>query len=232
MADSSSSSSSSAVGEIKQDKYRYYIYGEGEKDTQWRNGVPNYDVVNKLFEEGRTQVWPAGSIEEEVQNLVKTWEMEMVHKTRVQDFKTIDPAKFTFSKNGGKPIPLEEMGKKGSYNLFLQTSLPEKYRVYNPSEETVDSANKIFATTFPRGFALEIMQVYSGAPVIVFKFRHWGYMEAEFYAIGIFTLDEQKKIVSVEFFFDGGELLGGLIKGDDNSVNEITSACPFLKTTG
>ncbi|KAI3975197.1 hypothetical protein MKX01_020598 [Papaver californicum] len=244
MTDSSSSSSSSVVAEIKQDKYRYYIYGEGEKDTIWRNGVPNYDVVNKLFEQGRTHVWPAGSIEEEVQNLVKTWEMEMVHKARLQDFKTIDTGKFTFSKNGGKPIPLEEMGKIGSYNLFLQTSLPEKYRVYNPSEETVDSANKIFATVFPRGFALEIMQVYSGPPVIVSKFRHWGYMEgpfkgraptgekAEFYAIGIFTLDERKKIVSVEFFFDGGELLGGLIKGDDTSANEITSACPFLKTTG
>ncbi|KAI3930480.1 hypothetical protein MKW98_022129 [Papaver atlanticum] len=239
----SSSSSSSALTEIKQDKYRYYIYGEGEKDTQWRNGIPNYDVVNKLFEEGRTQVWPAGSIEEEVQNLVKTWEMEMVHKARPQDMKTLDPAKFTFSKNGSQPIPLEEIGKKGSYNLFLQTSLPEKYRVYNPSEETISSANKIFATTFPRGFALEIMQVYSGPPVIVYKFRHWGFMEgpfkgraptgekAEFYAIGIFTLDEHKKIVKVEFFFDGGELLSGLIKGDDTSDNSGTSACPFLKTT-
>ncbi|KAI3862618.1 hypothetical protein MKX03_001596 [Papaver bracteatum] len=228
-----SSSSSSAVAEIKQDKYRYYIYGEGEKDTQWRNGIPSYDVVNKLFEEGRTNV----------QNLVKTWEMEMVHKARPQDMKTIDPAKFTFSKNGGKPIPLEEMGKIGSYNLFLQTSLPEKYRVYNPSEETVESSNQIFKTTFPRGFALEIMQVYSGPPVIVYKFRHWGFMEgpfkgraptgekAEFYAIGIFTLDEQKKIVSVEFFFDGGELLSGLIKGDDTSDKSGTSGCPFFKTT-
>ncbi|MCL7046805.1 hypothetical protein MKW94_002747 [Papaver nudicaule] len=221
--------------EMKQDKYRSYLYGEGEKDTQWRNGLPNYDAVNKLFEEGRTQV----------QNLVKTWEMEMVHKVRLEDFKSIDPAKFTFSKNGGKAISFEEMGKLGgSYNIFLQTTLPEEYRIYNPSKETVDSANVAFTTTFPRGFAIEILQVYAGAPVIVYKFRHWGFKEGpfkghaptgekvEFYGIGIFTLDERKKIVKVEFFYERGELLAALIKGDDTSgtsVHETTSGCPFLK---
>ena len=42
------------------DKYRDFMYGEGEKDTVWRFGAPpNYDVVNKLFEEGRTQVKPS-----------------------------------------------------------------------------------------------------------------------------------------------------------------------------
>lgn len=42
---------------VQGDKYRSYIYGEGEKDTVWRLGAPpNYDAVNKLFEEGRTHV--------------------------------------------------------------------------------------------------------------------------------------------------------------------------------
>jgi len=46
-------SCSSEVG----DKYRSFIYGEGEKNTQWVFGAPpRYDVVNKLFEEGRTKV--------------------------------------------------------------------------------------------------------------------------------------------------------------------------------
>ncbi|KAJ0778344.1 hypothetical protein HanLR1_Chr02g0070681 [Helianthus annuus] len=39
------------------DKYRCFMSGEGEKDTTWKLGVPpNFDVVNKLFEEGRTKV--------------------------------------------------------------------------------------------------------------------------------------------------------------------------------
>ena len=68
----------------------------------------------------------------------------------------------------------------GGYNMFLQTSLPEKLQVYNYKEETVDTAHKLFTTTFPRGFAVEILQVYSGPPVIAYKFRHWGYMEGPF----------------------------------------------------
>ena len=41
----------------KGDNYRSFIYGEEEKNTKWRYGAPpNYDVVNKLFEEGRTKV--------------------------------------------------------------------------------------------------------------------------------------------------------------------------------
>jgi hypothetical protein len=38
-----------------QDNYRSYLSGEEVKNTKWRFGVPNYDVVNKLFEEGRTK---------------------------------------------------------------------------------------------------------------------------------------------------------------------------------
>ena len=40
------------------------------------------------------QVWPKGSLEETVEKLVKTWEMELSHKTNIQDFKTIDPRSF------------------------------------------------------------------------------------------------------------------------------------------
>lgn len=82
---------------------------------------------------------------------------------------------------GRKPINLEEKKKLGGgYNPLLQTSLPQKMRPYNPDEETAESSHKAFITTFPRGFALEVVQVYAGPPVIVFKFRHWGYMEGPF----------------------------------------------------
>ncbi|GKA39706.1 hypothetical protein Tco_0732257 [Tanacetum coccineum] len=39
------------------DMYRCFMSGEGEKNTKWKLGVPpNFDVVNKLFEEGRTKI--------------------------------------------------------------------------------------------------------------------------------------------------------------------------------
>ena len=62
----------------------------------------------------------------------------------------------------------------------MQTSLPEEFRCYNPAEETIDSSHMAFTKAFPRGFALEILQVYSGPPVITYKFRHWGFKEGPF----------------------------------------------------
>ncbi|KAB2635135.1 pathogen-related protein-like [Pyrus ussuriensis x Pyrus communis] len=233
---------------VKEDNYRYNLYGEEEKNTKWRYGAPpNYGAVNKIFEQGRTKTWPPGSLEEKVQNLVKTWEMEMFHKVRDEDFKTIDPKKYTFSLNGRKAVSLEEKRKLGGgYNSLLQTSLPDDLRGYNPSEETIDTAHMAFVTAFPRGFALEILHVYSGPPVIVYKFRHWGIMEGPFkghaptgeqvelFGMAIFELDEGGKIVKVEFFFDRGELLGGLMKGPSvgSSSTEAALGCPFLKNTG
>ncbi|KAF5444618.1 hypothetical protein F2P56_033738 [Juglans regia] len=232
---------------VDKDIYRNYLNAEEVKNIEWRYAAPpNYDVVNKLFEEGRTKIWPPGSLEENVQNLVKTWEMEIFHKTNLDDFKTLDPKKYTFSLNGRKALTLQEVGKLGGYNPLLQTSLPEKFRGYNPDKETADSSHRSFTTTFPRGFALEIFQVYSGPPVIVFKFRHWGYMEGpfkghaptgeivQFYGMAIFELDEQEKIVKVEFFYDPGELLGGLLKSEslDGSAEEPSTSCPVLRNTG
>ncbi|KAK9072640.1 hypothetical protein SSX86_009075 [Deinandra increscens subsp. villosa] len=228
-------------------KYRCFMSGEGEKNTTWKLGAPpNFDIVDKLFEEGRTKIWPAGSLEEQVQNMVKTWEMEMFHKMKPEDFKTADVTRFTVSVNGRKSLTPEGVAKiGGGYNMFLQTSLPQNLRMYDPSEETVDTAHKLFTTTFPRGFAVEILQVYSGPPTITYKFRHWGFMEGpykghpptgeivEMFGFSIMELDENFKVIKVEFFYDRGELLAGLMKSAgaaqlaDSATSGGSSACPF-----
>ncbi|XP_051139485.1 pathogen-related protein-like [Andrographis paniculata] len=232
-------------------KYRtYMIEDDEEKNIEWRFGSrPNYEAVDKLFEEGRTHVWPPGSLEEKVENIVKTWEMEMFHKVNPEDYKVVDPDKYRFSLNGREALSLVEKRKLGGgYNSLLQTSLPEKFRCFDPDEETVDSSHRAFTTAFPRGFALEVIRVYSGPPVIVYKFRHWGFMEGsfkghpptgemvEFFGMSVFELDENSKVVKVEFFYDRGELLGALVKGDKIDggvdVDVSRSSCPVLKNTG
>ncbi|CAA3020360.1 Hypothetical predicted protein [Olea europaea subsp. europaea] len=227
------------------DKYRDYLTEEDVKNTKWNFGPPNYDAVDKLFEEGRTNIWPEGSPEEKVQRRVKTWEMELVHKADPNQYKTLDAKKFKLGVNGRKFLTLEEIVKVGgSYNVFLQTSLPTPLRFYNPEDETADSSQTLFKTTFPRGFALEILEVYSEPPKIVYKFRHWGFMEGpfkghaptgekvEFFGMAIFEVDENSKIVKVEFFCDRGELLAGLIKGktSDGSTVVTPSGCPFMSS--
>ncbi|CAI9778039.1 unnamed protein product [Fraxinus pennsylvanica] len=211
------------------DKYRSYLSEEEINNTKWNFGPPNYDDVNKLFEEGRTNIWPVGSLEEKVQRLVKTWEMELLHKADPDEYKTVDAEKFKFGVNGRKFFTLAEIiNIGGGYNAFLQTSLPTSLRLYNSEEETAGSSQTLFKTTFPRGFVIEILQVYSGPPVIVYKFRHWGFMEGafkghaptgekvEFFGMAIFELDEHSKIVKVEFFYDRGELLAGFYTANGN----------------
>ncbi|KAH7651452.1 NTF2-like protein [Dioscorea alata] len=232
------------------DKYRTHMYGEGEKNTSWRHGrPPGYEVVNKLFEEERTMEWPKGSLEEVVQNAIKTWEMELSHKTNIHDFKTINPQKFKLFVNGRKGLSGEETLELGSYNALLKTSMPEKFQYYKTEKETFESSHEVFRTAFPRGFAWEVLSVYSGPPVIVFKFRHWGYMEGpfkghaptgelvEFSGVAILKVDESLRAEEVEIYYDPAELFAGLLKGDavadDHGDIDATAAklqaCPFFK---
>ncbi|XP_074584076.1 pathogen-related protein-like [Curcuma longa] len=227
-----------------EDPYRSFISGEGEKDTEWRFGAPpNYDVVNRLFEADRTNVWPLGSLEERVQRMVKTWEMELSHKVRPQDFKSVNLEKFTLSVNGRRGLTAAGIGEiGGSYNAFLQTDLPKKLRIYDPEEETRDTSSREFLTTFPRGFAVEILQVYSGPPVVAYRFRHWSYMDGpfkghaptgelvQFSGIGIFHVDEDWRVEKVELFYERGDFLSSFLKGAPLEHGEAAGACPFVSS--
>lgn len=53
---------------------------DGEPDHVWRNGKPDYTVVNQAYLDGKTKNWQAGSLESLVESVVKTLEMEISHK--------------------------------------------------------------------------------------------------------------------------------------------------------
>lgn len=177
------------------------------------------------------QEWPKGSIEQTVQNAVKSWEMELSHKTCLKDFKTINPEKFKLIVNGIAFITIsgfcnspfliwvlsytgrrglsgEETLELGSYNAMLKNSLPEEFQYYKADKETFESSHNAFRSAFPRGFAWEVIGVYSEPPVIAYKFRHWGYFEGpfqghaptgemvEFCGIGIMKVDSKSPVNS------------------------------------
>ncbi|KAL5784000.1 hypothetical protein ACOSQ2_006392 [Xanthoceras sorbifolium] len=222
------------------DKYRSFLDDEGQ-EISWRHGSPpSYVHANQLFEEGRTKEWPKGSLEETVQNAIKTWEMELSHKTRLQDFKSINPHKFKLFVNGREGLSGEEVLKLGSYNALLKTSLPEEFKYYKAEEETFTSSHEAFRSAFPRGFAWEVLSVYSGPPVIAYKFRHWGFFEGpfkghaptgemvQFYGFGTLKVDESLRAEDVEIYYDPAELFGGLLKGAAIAeTSQTTQACPF-----
>ncbi|KAM7278969.1 hypothetical protein ACFE04_006103 [Oxalis oulophora] len=220
------------------DKFRSFLHEEdGGEKIEWRHGAPpTYDTVNLLFEAGRTKEWPKGSLEETVQNAIKSWEMELSHKLQLKDFKTINPEKFKLFVNGRDGLSAEETLKVGSYNALLKNSLPEEFKYYKAEEESFESSHDVFRSAFPRGFAWEVLHVYSGPPLIAFKFRHWGFFEGpfkghaptgqkvEFYGLGTLKIDESLRAEEVEIYYDPGELFAGLLTAGDEPK---TSRCPF-----
>ncbi|GMH24910.1 hypothetical protein Nepgr_026753 [Nepenthes gracilis] len=210
---------------VGQDKYRSILHEDAEI-IHWRyGGPPNYDSTNKLFEDGRKKEWPKGSLEETVQNAIKSWEMEFSHKTRLQDCRTINPDKFKFIVNGREGLSGEELLAVGTYNALLKTSLPEEFKYYRAEEESFESSHDAFQSAFPRGFAWEVLAVYSAPPLITYKFRHWGFFEGpfkghaptgelvEFYGLGTLKVDESMRAEEVEVYYDPAELFAGLLKG-------------------
>jgi len=53
----------------------------------------------------KTKTWAAGSLEDQVSNLVKNWKKEASYKLRSSEWRTIDPVKYRFSCNGGPEVP-------------------------------------------------------------------------------------------------------------------------------
>ncbi|KAJ7014590.1 hypothetical protein NC653_004026 [Populus alba x Populus x berolinensis] len=161
------------VGTIKKvgDKYRSFLHKDTENTTQRRHGgPPSFDTVNQLIEEGRAKEWPKGSLEEEVQNAIKTWDMEIEHKTRAQDI--LRPSTLTRSSSllmvhqtktqfGREGLAAEEIIRMGSYNALLKNSLPKEFQYYNVDDETLESSHDAFRFALPRGLAWEVLSVYS-----------------------------------------------------------------------
>lgn len=68
----------------------------------------------------------------------------------------------------------EDMLKVGTYNALIT---PNKY--YDPAQNDFEASHKSFKRMMPT-FAWEVKEVYSGPPVVVFRWRHWGVMGSDY----------------------------------------------------
>jgi hypothetical protein len=180
----------------------------GDESAKWRYGkAPDYSNTRKVYEESMSslvQLWikewtiwseltycwyiripvnstlaktkthEAASLPNLVENLVKNWEVEASFKPRIEDWRTIDRPNYTFAINGGPPQSAEHMLKVGTYNAIIA---PNDY--YSPENSDFDSSHKTFKRMMPT-FAWEVLEVYSGPPVVAFKWRHWGVMKNDY----------------------------------------------------
>lgn len=116
----------------------------------------------------------AGSLPQLVENLVKNWEIEASFKTKLEDWRTVNHSKYTFSMNGGTPQKAQHMLNVGTYNAIIA---PNEF--YSPDNSDFASSHKTFKRMMP-SFAWEVLEVYSGPPKVAFRWRHWGQMKNDY----------------------------------------------------
>ena len=128
----------------------------------------------------------AESLPQIVENLVKNWEVEASFKSRLQDWRTINHQKYTFSMNGGNPQSAEHMVRVGTYNAII---VPNEY--YSPEHSDFASSHKTFKRMMPT-FAWEVIEVYSGPPRVSFKWRHWGVMKNDYVGFNEYVVPDRR----------------------------------------
>lgn len=201
-----------------------------DQNVTWRNKrAPDYSKVNATFEETKTTNHEPGSLPSLVQNLVKNWEKEASYKTNASEWRTINPEKYTFHVNGGVGMNAEDMLRLGTYNALLDNRPVEG--VYDPKVEGLHGSHKLFKRVMPV-FSWEVVEVYSGPPVVAFKWRHWGQMTGKYttklknpprqvtaephngpidiVGMTIAHVSESYKIEKLEIFYDPGAIFNQL----------------------
>ena len=75
--------------------------------------------ANFEYLSGKTQNHAANSLEEVVENLVKSWETEASHKVDMSQWNTIDHDAYQIQTNGGTLIEGKEAMRMGNYNALM-----------------------------------------------------------------------------------------------------------------
>ncbi|KAG1226370.1 hypothetical protein G6F68_019756 [Rhizopus microsporus] len=89
----------------------------------------------------------------------------MSYKLNADEIRTIDRKKYKFSCNGLKSQTIDEMLEVGTYNALIGDT-----ELYKASEMDFSESHKLFKRAL-RTFSWEVLQVYSGPPVVAFKWR-------------------------------------------------------------
>lgn len=196
-----------------QEKHGFKTPDRGNLDDptiMWKEGKPDYTITDLHYFLGKTKNHSSGSLEEFVENFIKTWEMEATHKEFYQ-WTTVDQTAYEVQANGGKVFNSVEAPWVGNYNWLLSTC---NQRLYDSSKETFESSHGKFRYAFPEGFPFEVLQVFSGPPKITFTWRHWAVFSGKFEGhqgngetinmtgFGVVTVNGDTKAKRIEIYFD------------------------------
>ncbi|PSS02510.1 hypothetical protein BD289DRAFT_478880 [Coniella lustricola] len=210
--------------------------------VKWRHGgPPDYRVTREMWANEKRSNHAFGSLESMVENLVKNWEVEASHKLDAREWRTVDPDKYKFSCNGGPRQDASHMLKVGTYSAVIAGN---KY--YSPLHSEFDESHKIFRDMMPN-FAWEVLEVYSGPPVVVCRWRHWGWMKGDYVGknedgdtvtikahnevldiqgLMVAKVDDKFRVVDLEIWFDSKDMFEQM-KPSETTLSKTKMECPL-----
>ena len=144
--------------EAIQKEHGFVVPDRGNLDDPtilWKEGKPDYTIADLHYLLGKTKNHKSGSLEEFVENFIKTWEMEATHKEFYQ-WTTVDQNEYEVQANGGKVFDSYEAPWVGNYNWLLSTCNKE---LYDTTKETFESSHGKFRYAFPEEFPFEVLEV-------------------------------------------------------------------------
>lgn len=186
-----------------------------DPSIMWKEGKPDYTITDLHYFLGKTKNHTLGSLEQSVENFIKTWEMEATHKEFYQ-WTTVDQDAYEVQANGGKIYSSEEAPWVGNYNWLLATC---DKNLYDSTKETFESSHGKFRYAFPEGFPFEVLEVFSGPPKITFTWRHWAVFSGQFEGhkgngetinmtgFGVVSVNEDGKAKKIEIYYDPDSFL-------------------------
>ena len=216
---------------VLQKEHGFTVPDRGNMDDpsiMWKEGKPDYTITDLHYFLGKTKNHKPGSLEEFVENFIKTWEMEATHKEFYQ-WTTVDQSAYEVQSNGGKIFDSVEAPWVGNYNWLLSTCDKE---LYDSTKETFESSHGKFRYVFLEGFPFEVLEVFSGPPKVVFTWRHWAVFSGEWEGhkgsgetinmtgIGVVTLNEENKAKKIEIHHDPDYFLR-VLRGEAESRDGI-----------
>jgi hypothetical protein len=218
---------------------RSFMDDDVPKDN-WRfGGKPDYSLTNLKYLKERSKIHPDGSLEQVVENLVKTWEMERSHKLDATSHQSVDVESFTISANGGKVYSNKEANEIGNYNVLMDACPADIWDVKNTTwEQSHEAFHNAFAA-----FPWEILDVYSGPPKVAFTWRHWGTFTGtyeqnkgngelvEMFGFGTAVVNDKLQLTDVDIYYNAEDFIS-VLRGEKTpeAVNanwQSTGGCPF-----
>lgn len=213
-----------------------------DEDYDWRFGeAPDYDLANLAYLKGKTMNHPAGSLEQVVEDLVKSWESERSHKLDTAKHKTVDSENFSIQNNGGEIFGHIDANKMGNYNALLHGT-PSW-----PADITWEASHELFKDAFAV-FPWEVLKVFSGPPVVAFSWRHWADFTGtyrgnkgkgelvEMFGFGTARVSADLKLQDVAIYYKAEEFLEVLEGKRDTKDYGVSSfvgpMCPVTGQTG